>query len=250
MTKSWINFLNQIEKEIERIEKHSDIVCFRGQADSQWDLLPTLLVKKNELKLSDEEIMIKETALFFDFNTNAGPLLKDNINDWEILFEMRHHGIPTRLLDWTESFSNALYFALHGNGSTPVIWIMDCYGLNKATWNNKTIPNPLKDLDFSYEEAYLLSKTKEPYKTALAIIPPRFSKRLFAQKGLFTLQGTNTTPMNLDPKTNKFFKKFELPLNALDDAKRFLKLSGVNHYSIYPDLDGLSRHLNNIHGLS
>ncbi len=247
MTDSWISYLNSIESEIARIERTSDLVCFRGQAESSWELRPSLFVKQIKNFLDDSEITTKETALFFDFVTNAGPLLKNNISDWEILFEMRHHGIPTRLLDWTENFGTALYFALYGGGKNPTIWIMDCYRLNSITWKSDTIPNPLRDLDFKYEDAYLLGKTKNPYSESLAIIAPRTSDRLFAQKGLFTLQGSDSTPMNLNPKTKDCFKKFDIPTDAIEDAKKFLKLSGINHYSIYPDLDGLGRYLNEIH---
>lgn len=247
MRQSWINYLNSIEEEIKRIENNSDIVCFRGQGESAWDLRPSLFVKQIEKSIEDSEIKIKETALFFDFVTNAGKFLKDKNHDWEILFEMRHHGIPTRLLDWTENFATALYFALHGGGKNPTVWIMDCYKLNNLTWKSKTIPNPLKDLDFNYENAYQLDNTKVPYGGALAIIGPRSSDRLFAQKGLFTLQGSDSTPMNKNPLTSCCFNKFDIPLDAVEDAKLFLKLSGINHYSIFPDLDGLGKYLNELH---
>ena len=247
MKPSWITYLNSIEQEINRIEQYSEIVCFRGQAESSWDLRPSLFVKQIKNSLMDSEIQNKEAALYFDFKTNAGKLLRNNITDWEVLFEMRHHGIPTRLLDWTENFGTALYFAIYGNGKNPTVWIMDCYKLNEITWKSDTIPNPLNDLEFNYEDAYLLTKTKDPYKEALAMIAPRTSDRLFAQKSLFTLQGSDLTPMNLNPATSCCFKKFDIPLDAIDDAKSFLKLSGINHYSIYPDLDGLGRYLNELH---
>src|SRR5262249_42484658 len=33
-------------------------------------------------------------------------------SSWQTLAEMQHYGVPTRLLDWTESFTFALAFAL------------------------------------------------------------------------------------------------------------------------------------------
>ena len=99
MTKKWIDFLTKIETEILSINKRgSDIICFRGQANKTWDLLPTLFLKKKSKRISNEALWQSENALYFDFVTNAGTLLKSNFTDWEILFEMRHHGNPTRLL--------------------------------------------------------------------------------------------------------------------------------------------------------
>jgi hypothetical protein len=162
---------------------------------------------------------------------------------------MRHHGIPTRLLDWTESFGTALFFALNGTGKTPCIWMLNPYDLNQVSTNNAGIPNPLRDLDFSYSEAYLDHKFN-PYRFPIAIIAPRTSDRLFAQKGLFTLQGSETTPIDLIPDLSKCVAKFEIPINAIEDANKFLQLAGINNYSIFPDLDGLAKHLNIFHGIN
>lgn len=249
MTDSWINFLKKIEIKIEEWESDGcDSVCFRGHANNSWKLQPSLFVKQTIKSISDETLSTLESAIYFDFVTNAGTLLRDNITSWEILFEMRHHGIPTRVLDWTESFGTALFFALNGDGKTPCIWMLNPYDLNHVSYNAASIPNPLRDLDFSYTDAYT-DKKSNPYRFPIAIIAPRTSDRLFAQKGLFSLQGSDPRPIDLIPELSKCVEKFELPIDAIDDAKNFLKLAGINNYSIFPDLDGLAKHLNIFHGL-
>lgn len=249
MKTSWIEFLSKIETQIAEFEKSGcDTFCYRGHAESCWNLEPSIYVKLRKNDINVTSLNSRENVLFFDFVTNSAQLLNNNITDWEILFTMRHHGIPTRLLDWTESFGNALYFALYGNGTTPTIWMMNPYEINKLCYTSETIPNPLKDFNFGYVDSYI-DKKSSPFHDPIVIIPPRNSDRLFAQKGLFTLQGTDNTPLNLNPKLASLVKKFEIPFDAIDDAKLFLKLAGINHYSIFPDLDGLSKHLNEIHGL-
>lgn len=243
MKKNWISFLNQIQTEMENIKSEGcDTICFRGHADKDWNLYPTLFVLKEKLKLQDSAILNKENNIFSDFITNAGSLINSNLTDWEILFLMRHHGIPTRLLDWTENFGTALFFALNGNGKTPTIWMFNPHKLNEITYSNPGIPNPINDLIFNYSEAYL-DKTANPFVNPICIIPARNSDRLFAQKGLFTLHGSNIEPLNKIKGVSNCFKKFEVPIDCIDEAKKFLTLAGINHYSIFPDLDGLSKHL-------
>ncbi len=46
------------------------------------------------------------------FRAKARELNNSIYDDWDILFYMQHHGIKPRLLDWSDSFSVAVYFAL------------------------------------------------------------------------------------------------------------------------------------------
>ena len=243
MNESWINFLTEIDKIIKEFEQDGcDIVCFRGHSNKDWDLEPTLFVHQKKYNKNLKQIKNIENSLYFDFVTNAGTLLNSYSTDWEILFLMRHHGVPTRILDWTENFGTALFFALSGQDNSPTIYILDPYKLNQHSFEKASIPNPLRDLNFSYTDAYLEQKSN-PFSFPLAMIPPRTSDRLFAQKGLFTLQGTNNKPLNKILELKDCFRKVEIPQDAIPSAHKFLKLFGVNNYSIFPDLDGLAKHL-------
>lgn len=183
---------------------------------------------------------------------------------------MRHRGIPTRLLDWSESFATALYFALKQNCDSPCIWILNPYHLNNISTNDPSLINPLVDLAFQYENGFLRSADsrfpatelgglpdyylyssekfledarKQPYEGVIAIVPPLASERLYAQRGLFTLQGIDETPIDLNSSYSGCVKRIEIPVGAKKDAKKFLELGGVNEFSVFPDLDGLARYL-------
>jgi hypothetical protein len=87
----------------------------------------------------------------------------------------------------------------------------------------------------------LQKKVQGPF----ALFPPRAHKRIFAQKSVFTLHVVNLKSIE------DFFpgcvKKFDIPLDALDEANEFLNLAGINEYSMFPDLDGLGRYLKKRH---
>ncbi len=73
----------------------------------------------------------------------------------------------------------------------------------------------------------------------------RENDRLFNQKGLFTLHGKSLLP--IEKIASKCLHRIKIPTDALNDAKKFLELSGVNSYSIFNDLESLSKHLKKKH---
>jgi hypothetical protein len=107
---AFAEFMQQVEAEKNGLELRSHQECFfRGLRDSGFSLLPSLY---RNCDRSWDHYWQLERRLFFEFRTRARQLYDVENSGWDVLFHMQHHGVPTRLLDWTTVFGVALYFAL------------------------------------------------------------------------------------------------------------------------------------------
>jgi len=80
---------------------------FRGQSYDGYPLRPSI----QRFPAKDHEILHTEKNLFNSFKKQALPYLGAKPdNDWDWLAIAQHHGLPTRLLDWTSNPLAALWF--------------------------------------------------------------------------------------------------------------------------------------------
>ena len=237
MNKQFIQLLERVQDHIRKSEKKGNTpIFFRGHGSVNWSLSCSLGRLQKDKSF--------ENRLYYDFISHAGNLIPREYSTWDILFLMRHHGLPTRLLDWTETFSVALYFAIKDFDKKAVVWALNPFSVNQKSLKSSVLLNPNSDFTHSYFEFFIESSVKFD-GDAVALYPPKNNKRFRDQKGVFTLHINEGEP--LEKNYRRHMRKFEISENMVESAKEFLSLSGVNEFSMFPDLDGLTRYLKKQH---
>jgi hypothetical protein len=237
---------------------------YRGQA-STFALRPSLfrLLDRgfNDKDDDPRSIYQLEYDLYFDFAYRGPGMQEVGLSGWDKLFYMRHHGLPTRVLDWTERLGVAVFFAvsevISADQPTPCIWILSPALLNKYVLNDRDLysPNYLgydwsEDEAWDYEDYLIFENGSFDWKGPVAIYPPQKNNRMRSQTGWFTMFGQDTRPLEaqFDPQEYPgLIRKVEIPHEAIPAAREFLTDAGINEASIYPDLDGFAAYLRSLY---
>ena len=232
---TWEDTLKELDDALQSMRGTEPL--FRGHANDSWSLLPGL--GRRPLK----EV---ENPLYYDFTSKGHHLLGRPENTWHSLFLMQHHGVPTRLLDWSSSFAVALYFALKGAMTDCAVWVLDPYQLNQETIGVFGLCYLPIDFPPGYEKYFVDSHNPHGHfgtfpAPAVALGADATTPRILAQQGYFTLHRDLDVPLN--EVCSSALKKVGVPQSAHKDARHFLRLAGMNEYSLFPDMDGLARHL-------
>ena len=235
--------VNSVGELIARLKVHTNGVdapaWFRGQSTSAWPLVPKLL---------RGTVPQSETYLISRFKQNATLLLpRPPRNDFEWLFLMQHHSMPTRLLDWTESPLVALYFAVTENETEEgALWVLLPTVLNEKSNYRPDYPLEIPSFEDEDLKNYLPETVASEHRSRLfpsAAIAPRNSQRMQSQQGVFTISHREATPIEDvgavgSPRDHVW--RYLIPPGSKDTLRSELKILGITRFQLFPELDSLS----------
>lgn len=217
---------------------------FRGHDDVTYSLTPSAL---RYSALSNRQ---KALALMADFKRIAELKLRrvpapEKELEWALIAQ--HYGLPTRLLDWTESATTALYFACLKEDCDGLVFLLNPIDLNRLSYPLKPrVLDPERDSATISSYLGMGPQAAKNGRNPVAIYPVWNSERIIMQRGVFTLHGKvfsldggGISSLTAVP----ILKEFKSRLR--DELQRI----GVDEMTLFPELEHSCLHLKHREGL-
>jgi FRG domain len=248
LVKSWDELQHELLRGSwdEQLKRYRTNFAFRGVSDYKYRL-PT--------SLSRLENPSVERHLIRNFRKYADPEFERMKDEWHWLSLGQHHGLPTRLLDWTYSPHVALHFATSETeryNAHGAIW---CLNYLEA---RRRLPKALQNILF--EEGSFVFTTELLYRFAksvkefdekakettdedfvLLLEPPSFDSRIVNQFGLFSMMSSPAIHLHswLD-KHPDLDRRLVISAHLKLEIRDKLDQSNITERVLYGGLDGLS----------
>lgn len=236
----------------QRLDRFRGHHIYRGMSDVNYRIIPSLHRICKEKRFNLEPAIL---ATFTKYAVLEDPTIESSI--WRQMILGQHHGLPTRLLDWSYSPLVGLHFANSEvsldsmDDHDAVVWRADVGELHAllppkyqdVMRRNQMTVFSLKMLQESCKDPQEYDRDMEG-KAMLVVEPPSIEQRIINQYSFFSIVPLDVE--NVDDflgtytkNTVKYVIKKELRWRIRD----LLDQLNINERIIYPGLDGLSRWL-------
>lgn len=197
-----------------------------------------------------------EFKMFEEFQRAALPYLDFSPrSDLEWLAVAQHCGLPTRLLDWTQSPYVAAFFVVRDGPKYKeelvyqgVDSLNELRGLAEIAASAKIGTRQKEVINcavFAVRAPEEVKKdqlndlfSKAPQREARLFYPPHLNRRVAAQLAVLTLH--DSPELQWEPAE---LHKFRIDGGSSREFREALNLIGINESTMFADLDGLGRHL-------
>jgi len=253
----WDDFVEAIHRDESALRLDIPYL-FRGQP-RDYPLLPSLARYAMRCKLTGKQARAVEKEALKEFKLQAHLYLpaamigeaKDLPSWWAL---MQHHGVPTRLLDWTASPYVAAYFATAESPDEPgVVWMAHDRTIRKfmeATYRSYTYPRKRSEVD----RAFLRSNAD---RVLYFIELELHTERMTAQQTRFSLSYSpladhgEIIASTLDRKSSLMMhRKLIIPKERKPEFLRRLRLMNITARTLFPGIDGFGRSVSELVRLS
>jgi FRG domain len=228
----------------EQLGRHRSNVAFRGRARADEGLETSLQ------RLGEPAGLEGPLIRSFRRYAQRGDVPYDSTWNWLALAQ--HHGLPTRLLDWTHSPYVALHFATtsldryEGDG---VVWTIDYVRAHEL------LPDALRDvlrdeganvftaemLDRAARRRSDLDNLAEDDDFVLFLEPPSLDDRIVNQYALFSLMSSPTASLDdWAERHGELVRRIVVPAELKWEVRDKLDQANVTERVLFPGLDGLS----------
>jgi hypothetical protein len=229
--------------------RRRDPGVYRGSAHVEWPLLTSLDrlggIHPPHTKRGLEEHILR------NFIRYSRPYFPTPRNEWELLVAAQHHGLPTRLLDWTYSPLVAAHFAtLRPHDADRVVWRLDWQKVHRRfgfselallTDDLRALQHDPAAEDFTPWELMRDDGKRKPF--AVLVEPPTLDVRIATQSAVFTI--SSDTSRSFDAFLDEYdlldaLTKYVIPENDVSRVRDQLDMSTIDERRLFPDLDGVA----------